>query len=105
MRALRRYEILLPLRFNDGQPVPDSLLSDAVLELRRKFRAVSGERQIIQGLGETEGVAFRDELMRIFIDVPDTAENREFFARFKEQLKERFGQLDIWITTHPVEVV
>ncbi len=25
-RSLRRYEILLPLRFNDGQPVPDDLV-------------------------------------------------------------------------------
>ena len=27
-RSLRRYEILLPLRFNDGQPVPDDLIAD-----------------------------------------------------------------------------
>lgn len=33
MNALRRYEILLPLRFNDGQPVPDELVSDTMLEL------------------------------------------------------------------------
>ena len=32
-RALRRYEMLLPLRFNDGQPVPD----DVVAEVHRKI--------------------------------------------------------------------
>ena len=26
MSVSRRYEILLPLRFNDGQPVPDALI-------------------------------------------------------------------------------
>lgn len=25
-RTLRRFEVLLPLRFNDGQPVPDELV-------------------------------------------------------------------------------
>jgi hypothetical protein len=36
-RSLRRYEILLPLRFNDGQPVPDDLIADALLELEKRF--------------------------------------------------------------------
>ncbi len=30
-RSLRRFEILLPPRFNDGQPVPDDLVSIEVL--------------------------------------------------------------------------
>lgn len=105
MSALRRYEILLPLRFNDGQPVPDALLGETILELRRQFDAVSSETQVIQGLWEREGVTFRDELVRIFVDVPDTAENRQFFVQFKERLKARFRQHDIWLTTHPIEVV
>jgi hypothetical protein len=105
MSALRRYEILLPLRFNDGHDVPESLLAEVVLELRRKFHAVSSETQIIQGLWESEGVVFRDELVRIFLNVPDTVENRQFFVQLKQRLKERFQQLDIWLTTHPIEVI
>jgi hypothetical protein len=31
-RSLRRYEILLPLRFNDGQPVPDDLVADTLTD-------------------------------------------------------------------------
>jgi hypothetical protein len=49
MSASRRYEILLPLRFNDGQQVPEELLSDALVELEQKFEAVSWETQIIRG--------------------------------------------------------
>jgi len=48
MNSSRRYEILLPLRFNDGQPVPPTLLGDTLVELRRRFGAVSWETQIIQ---------------------------------------------------------
>jgi len=37
--------------------------------------------------------------------VPDTTENRQFFIQFKQSLKERFQQLDIWLTTHSIEVI
>ncbi len=105
MSALRRYEILLPLQFNDGQPVPESLLADTVLELRRKFGAASSETQIIHGHWEHGGFVFRDQLARVFVDVPDTAANRRFFVKFKEKLKQRFRQIDIWLTTHRIETV
>ena len=45
-KSYRRYEILLPLRFNDA---------------------------------------------------------RQFFTDFKEDLKQRFQQIDIWITTYPID--
>jgi hypothetical protein len=41
----------------------------------------------------------------VFCDVSDTPENRQFFVEFKERLKARFQQLDIWMTTYPVEVI
>ena len=34
MSAMRRYEILLPLRFNDGEPVPDELIRRSRLTAR-----------------------------------------------------------------------
>ena len=46
---VRRYEILLPLQFNDGRPVPDSVLAETLLELRIEFGAVSCETQSIRG--------------------------------------------------------
>jgi hypothetical protein len=39
------------------------------------------------------------------VDVADTNDNREFFVGFKEQLKTRFRQLDIWMTTYLIEVI
>jgi len=93
------------LRFNDGQDVPEALLVEVVLELRHKFHALTSETQIIQGLWESEGVIFRDELIRVSLDVPDTEENQQFFVQFKEELKARFRQLDIWITSRPIKVI
>ncbi len=101
----RRYELLLPLRFNDGQSVPEDLVAQTLIELREQFGAVSTETQIIRGIWQHEGTMYRDDLTRIFVDVPDTPESRSFFPAFKERLKARFQQLDIWIIAYPVEVI
>lgn len=99
----RRFEILLPRRFNDGQPVPEELLADTVLELRERFGALSHETQVIHGVWEQAGLQFLDDLNRIFVDVADTAENRQFFVDYKERLKARFQQIDIRVTTYLIE--
>jgi hypothetical protein len=105
MNASRRYEILLPLQFNDGQTVPDALRGEVLMELRERFGAVTWETQIIRGAWEDAERLYRDDLMRVIIDVSDTNDNREFFRQFKERLKSRFRQVDIWMTTHLVEVI
>ena len=45
--SYRRFEILLPRRFNDGAPVPDELIADVLIELEQQFGAVSCETQTI----------------------------------------------------------
>ena len=100
----RRFEILLPLRFNDGSPVPDALIAETLVELRRRFGAVSSETQKIEGQWQHGGEVYRDELMRVFVDVEDTDRNRDFFRRFREQIKTRFRQVSIWMTSHPIDI-
>lgn len=39
------------------------------------------------------------------MDVPDAPESREYFTADKERLKERFRQIDIWMTTFLIEVL
>lgn len=86
----RRFEILLPQRFNDGSPVPDELVWQTILELRKQFDSLSSETQFIRGIWEHAGQFYRDDLIRIFIAVADTSDNQQFFRDFKEQLKLRF---------------
>jgi hypothetical protein len=62
MSASRRYEILLPLRFNDGQSVPDAVIGETLLEDR--FEALTWETQTIRGLWHHEGQEFADDSMR-----------------------------------------
>ena len=104
-RTLRRFEVLLPPRFNDGTAVPLGLVSETVMELEERFGAVSSETQTMHGHWRFEGKPYRDDLMRVFVDVPDEPEHRQFFMNHKESLKARFQQIDIWMTTYLIEVL
>lgn len=97
--------MLLPRRFNDKTPVPKALITETLLELRRHFGAVSSETQTTRGMWTNQGEVFHDDLIRVYVDVPDLAKHRAFFVRFKEQLKSRFQQLEIWLTTYPIETL
>jgi hypothetical protein len=54
------------------------------MELEERFGAVSSESQTIAGQWRHERQLYRDESVRIFVDVPHTEENRQFFIAFKE---------------------
>lgn len=101
----RRFEILLPLRFNDGKAVPKRLITTTIVELRDKFGAVSSESQSIRGHWQYQGDLFKDELVRVFVDTADTAEHKAYFTEFKERLKQRFDQIEIWLVSYPIEVL
>lgn len=103
--SFRRFEILLPRKFNDGQPIPDDLIVDTIMELEEQFGAVSSETQAIRGYWRHEEQLYRDELVRLFVDTLDVPENQQFFVDFKERLKERFQQIEIWMTTYPIDVL
>ena len=105
MSVLRRYEIFLPRKFNDGTSVPDELIANTLLELRQRFGVVSCETQTTHGTWEYEGTEYRDDLVRVFVDVADVSANREFFQELKERLKAQFRQIEIWMTTYTVDVV
>ena len=46
-------------------------LAGVVEKLRERFGAVSSETQTIRGLWQHEGKLFRDDLVRVFVDVSD----------------------------------
>ena len=104
-RPLRRFEVLLPLKFNDGRQIPDELIADTIFELFDQFGAVSSETQTIRGQWGYAAEVYRDELVRLFVDADDSEANIEFFVDFKERLKQRFDQIDIWIVTYLIEII
>jgi hypothetical protein len=47
----RRFEVLLPLQFNDGREISPDWLADAVLEIVDHFGAASYETQKSRAIG------------------------------------------------------
>jgi len=102
---LRRYEIFLPRRFNDGHLVPEGFGVEIFLELRERFGAASCETQVNRAASRPGEAIFGDDPVRMFADVSDTAEHMQFFKRLKERLKGRFKQLEILIISYPIHAV
>lgn len=103
--SFRRFEMLLPQKFNDGTPVPEQLLTDTLQELEEQSGAVSSETQTIKGRWRHGDQAYADEHVKVFIDVADSPESLEFFREYKETLKKRFQQIEIWMTTYPLDII
>ena len=100
----RRFEVLLPVQFNDGRDVPAEWLADAVLEIVERFGAASYENQRIEGHWRHAGVAYRDNLVRLTIDVPDTASNRKWMRSFKERWRTKLRQIELWMISYAVSI-
>jgi hypothetical protein len=58
----RRYEVLLPLQFNDGRDVPEEVLGEAVNEIVSQFNAASFRRDVIKRRCQYQETLHRDEL-------------------------------------------
>ena len=78
----RPYEILLPAEFNDGRLVADAC-----------------PRCIPDSLAED------DRLFALSVDVEDTSAHRDWIAHLKSHLLQRFEQLEIYVTSYPIEVL
>ena len=101
---LRRFEILLPLQFNDGRDIPPEWLAEAVLEIVEKFDAASYETQKVEGHWRHQGVLYRDNLVKIVIDAADKETNREWMREYKARWKQKLEQLDLWLVSYTIDV-
>jgi hypothetical protein len=100
----RRFEVLLPLQFNDGRDVPPEWLADAVLEIVDHYGAASYETQKVEGHWRHAGILYRDNLIRIVVDVPDVAANRRWMKEFKVRWKARLEQIELWMISYRIDI-
>jgi len=103
----RRYEILLPGEFNDGRLVADACprcIPDSLSEVFDTFGAFTFRPDAAHGSWKGAGRRYDDELFTLAVDVDDTAENRAWIRHLKSHLLQRFEQLEIYVTSHPIEV-
>jgi hypothetical protein len=100
----RRFEVLLPLRFNDGRDVPGEWIAESILEIVDHFGAASYETQKVEGHWRHSGILYRDDLVRIVVDVPDSARNRQWMRQFKDRWKVRLEQLELWMVSYGIDI-
>jgi hypothetical protein len=103
--SFRRYEITLPTRYNDGSPVEPEKYLITRRDLAGRFGALTFLPQPIHGEWTHQEMRYEDVNIRIIVDVEDTPQNSEFFANFKQVLKQRFRQLEIWIVSYEIRIV
>jgi hypothetical protein len=84
--------------------VPAEWLAEAVLEVVDRFGAASYETQKVEGHWRYGGVLYRDNLVRVVVDVPDLAKNRTWMKKFKSRWKKRLEQLELWMVSYRIEV-
>ena len=100
----RRFEVLLPLQYNDGRSVPPEWLAEAVLEVVEYFGAASYETQKVEGHWRHGGVLYRDDLVRVVVDVPDVPGHRRWMKEFKERWRTRLEQVELWMVSFRINV-
>ncbi len=54
--------MLLSLRFNDGQPVPEDIVAETLLELEQRFGAVLQRKGFDSKIPTSHGLPEHDEL-------------------------------------------
>ena len=100
----RRFEVLLPSQFNDGREVPPEWLAEAVLQIVERFGAASYETQKVEGHWRHADVVYRDNLVKLVVDFPDTVKNRRWMKDFKSRWKIKLEQLELWMVSYYIEI-
>jgi hypothetical protein len=100
----RRYEVLLPVQGNDSQPIPSDWLADAILQIVDHFGAITYETQKIEGHWRHEGVLYRDDLVKIVADLPETTKNRRWMKQYKTTWKKRLKQVELWMISFKIDI-
>ncbi len=96
-----RYEIHLPIKFNDGSPVPDGLFLEVREELIEKFGGFTSSPPGSPAVGwwkdpnDPTGIVYRDDIYIYWVTT--IQDEDEFFKEYKKVLAVRFKQVEVWI--------
>jgi len=95
---MNKYEIYLPLKYNNGAAGEDTTTVDGYIwGHNSQFTICSIRRHLAFG-----GVEFVDDIIRIEVI---TKEELEFFKNFKRRLKRKLRQIEILITMQYIHVI
>lgn len=109
-QPMKRFEIYLPLYYGDGTRIEEEKFELTRRELVEKFGGLTVlPVPPLAGLGfwVFERVLYRDVNQIFIVDAGDEMEQEavEFFRKYKEKLKERFRQVEIYIVYYDIKVI
>jgi hypothetical protein len=93
------------LFYNDGSRIEKEKFLVTNEELVEKFGATTTDSAKIVGRWIYLNHPYEDKLIRITIDIPEAENSDTFFRQYKEVLKKRFKQIDIWISSYTIEII
>jgi hypothetical protein len=96
---MRKYEIHLPLSYEDGKPIERAKIKRACDELVASFGSFAVPRR---RAWKYDGVKYI-EIMKIEILTAEDKIPTKLLKDFRKRLKESFRQTDILITTHRIQ--
>jgi len=104
---MKKYEIYLPLKYNNGGEIEAEKIKQIREELIAVFGAltVSSQSAPYQGTWKYGGVDFIDDIIKIEIITSGDRKTERFFRDFKERLKRILKQIDILITTQNIRTI
>jgi len=94
----------LPLNYNDGSLIEPEKFDQTADELCDRFGGITQDTVQVTGTWKYGGTRYRDRLLRIRLDTTEK-EATAFLRKAKENWKKRFQQIDIWITSHEIEIL
>ncbi len=92
------------MTYNDGTLIEPDKFDQTAEELCERFGSITQDTVRITGSWKYGGTRYRDELLRLRVDTDDPAAIA-FLREHKERWKERFQQIDIWITGHDIDII
>ena len=93
-----RFEILIPLADNQGRPFPWSRVEQVGTALLRRFEGCRCQPMAQHlGLWKFKEIVYREGLLLFTVDGPRNDESLDWMLAYKQRLKKRFGQLEIYL--------
>ena len=106
VRAARRYDLYLPLSYNDGRPIEDETFDRLESRLLAQFGGVTIQQRDfpLRGIWQGETRLYIDQvILMTVLDFRRQASTR-FLKQLKADLLRQLDQLEILITEMPLRV-
>ncbi|HEY1375832.1 MAG TPA: hypothetical protein VGF55_03525 [Gemmataceae bacterium] len=105
-KSARRYDLYLPLTFNDGRPIPDAAFEAVERRLLSHFGGVTSQQRDfpLRGIWQGETQLYLDQVIVMTVLDFRSRGSTRFIGAMKRDLLREFDQLEILITESALRV-